>query len=277
MTENQDNIINDFGHEWNKFTYLQTDRLELKNIFLDYFDIIYKNHLNLSEANAFDFGAGSGRWSFFLSDIVRHLDVIEPSSALNVARKALKDKENVNFIQKSFNDYKGPWEHYEFGICLGVLHHVNDTLGAMKVLHRMLKKDGQCLVYIYSDLSQHSLSYRGIWFCANIIRSLVCRLPMPLKTKVCDVLALLVYLPLSSVAKLMSQIPFIKNWVKYVPLNYYKDKSVYVMRTDSLDRFGTKLEKRYSKESISFLAREAGFQEIKFSKIKPFWTLLLRK
>ena len=35
-----------------------------------------------------------------------------------------------------------------------------------------------------------------------------------------------------------------------MPLNIYKNKSFYVMRNDSLDRFGTKYEKRYSKKNI---------------------------
>lgn len=277
MSQSEDEIISDFGAEWNKFSYLQSDKSELKQIFLDYFDLIYKNNIDLSETHAFDFGAGSGRWSFFLSDLTRYLDVIEPSLAIDVARQALELKENCNFIQKSFDDYDGPWEHYEFGICLGVLHHVNDTLGAMKTLHRMLKKNGQCLVYVYSDLSQHSPSYRAIWYCSNIIRGLVSKLPTSLKAKVADVLAFLVYLPLAKLAKFLSYMSLTKKWAKYVPLNYYKDKSVYVMRTDSLDRFGTKLEKRYSKDTISLLAKEAGFQDITFSDSKPYWTFLLRK
>ena len=32
------------------------------------------------------------------------------------------------------------------------------------------------------------------------------------------------------------------------PLSDYKNKSFYTMRTDALDRFGTKLEKRFSKK-----------------------------
>jgi 2-polyprenyl-3-methyl-5-hydroxy-6-metoxy-1,4-benzoquinol methylase len=277
MTENDNHVINDFGDEWNKFTYVDAEKSELQQIFSDYFDIVNKNNIELMGSTAFDFGAGSGRWSRFLSDMTQHLVVIEPSSAIDVARRALCDKKNVSFEKKSFGDYDGPWENYDFGICLGVIHHVNDTLAAMKVLHRMLKNDGHCLVYVYSDLSQHSFVYRGIWFCSNIIRNIVSKLPMSLKAKVCDFLAFIAYLPLSRLAKLISQIPFLKDGVKYLPLNYYKDKSFYVMRTDSLDRFGTKLEKRYSQSSIKLLAEEAGFQEIKFSNVKPYWVFLLKK
>ena len=43
------------------------------------------------------------------------------------------------------------------------------------------------------------------------------------------------------------------------------------MRNDALDRFGTKVEKRYSKIKITFMMKKAGLHRIKFSKKKPFW------
>jgi hypothetical protein len=43
------------------------------------------------------------------------------------------------------------------------------------------------------------------------------------------------------------------------------------MRTDSLDRFGTKLEKRYTKESMELLMSKCGLEDIKFSETEPFW------
>ena len=59
--------------------------------------------------------------------------------------------------------------------------------------------------------------------------------------------------------------------VKNIPLSYYKNLSFYTMRTDSRDRFGTYLEKRYSKEQIKTMLKKAGLNRIKFSKSAPFW------
>ena len=61
---------------------------------------------------------------------------------------------------------------------------------------------------------------------------------------------------------------------KNIPLNYYKDKSFYVMRTDALDRLGTKLEKRFSKSEIHEMFSNAGLKDIKFSDQMPFWCAL---
>ena len=43
------------------------------------------------------------------------------------------------------------------------------------------------------------------------------------------------------------------------------------MRTDSRDRFGTPLEKRFSKKEIQTMMENAGFKNIKFSKEAPYW------
>ena len=46
------------------------------------------------------------------------------------------------------------------------------------------------------------------------------------------------------------------------------------MRTDSRDRFGTPLEKRYSKREISKMMKQAGLENIKFKNTLPFWTVV---
>ena len=55
------------------------------------------------------------------------------------------------------------------------------------------------------------------------------------------------------------------------PLSSYRNVSFYTMRTDSLDRFGTRLEKRFSKEQIERMMIIAGFDSIQFSESEPFW------
>ena len=49
------------------------------------------------------------------------------------------------------------------------------------------------------------------------------------------------------------------------------------MRTDALDRFGTKLEKRYTKKEISQMMTEAGFEHLIFSPSEPFWVVVGHK
>ena len=46
------------------------------------------------------------------------------------------------------------------------------------------------------------------------------------------------------------------------------------MRNDSLDRFGTSLEKRFSKKQIKKLMIEASLKEIVFYNKEPYWIVL---
>ena len=43
-----------------------------------------------------------------------------------------------------------------------------------------------------------------------------------------------------------------------------------MMRTDSLDRFGTRLEKRYTRDDVEALLRDAGLTDIHFCS-SVFW------
>jgi hypothetical protein len=43
------------------------------------------------------------------------------------------------------------------------------------------------------------------------------------------------------------------------------------MRTDALDRFGTRLEQRYAKEYVATMLEGAGLEDIRFSDSAPYW------
>ncbi len=62
--------------------------------------------------------------------------------------------------------------------------------------------------------------------------------------------------------------------VKDVPLTEYRAKSFYTMRTDALDRFGTRLENRFTRMQIKEMMEAAGLIDIKFSDIAPHWCAL---
>ena len=49
------------------------------------------------------------------------------------------------------------------------------------------------------------------------------------------------------------------------------------MRNDSLDRFGTPLEKRFTKTEIKNMMEQSGLGEIVFSDHEPYWHALGKK
>ena len=64
---------------------------------------------------------------------------------------------------------------------------------------------------------------------------------------------------------------------KSLPLAYYVDKSFYIIRNDSLDRFGTPLEQRFTKKEITKMLEAAGMKNIVFSEKQPYWHVIAQK
>jgi hypothetical protein len=50
-----------------------------------------------------------------------------------------------------------------------------------------------------------------------------------------------------------------------VPLSAYRRRSFYTMRTDALDRFGTRLEKRFTADQVREMMERSGLEDIRFS------------
>jgi NDP-sugar pyrophosphorylase family protein len=59
--------------------------------------------------------------------------------------------------------------------------------------------------------------------------------------------------------------------VDAMPLSYYRNLGFYTMRTDALDRFGTRLEQRFSRNAIRAIMERAGLKDIRFSDAEPYW------
>ena len=67
------------------------------------------------------------------------------------------------------------------------------------------------------------------------------------------------------------------EWTKYIPLSYYMGKSMNIIRNDARDRFGTPLEKRFSRDEIYQMMSDCGLTDIVFSEKMPCWHALGKK
>ena len=65
--------------------------------------------------------------------------------------------------------------------------------------------------------------------------------------------------------------------VSPMPLSAYRRSSFYTMRTDALDRFGTRLEQRFSRSQIEQMMVAAGLTNIRFSEKEPYWVACGRR
>ena len=95
-----------------------------------------------------------------------------------------------------------------------------------------------------------------------------------MKFHITDLLAVIIYFPLARFSLLAKRLEF---KTESIPLSFYKDCSLYTMRTDSRDRFGTPLERRFTKLQIKEMLVKAGFEKIIFSDTEPYWCVVAEK
>ena len=262
------NVVKDFGSEWSRFDQSGLSASDHLEVFDDYFHIFPWNGLPTDSIGA-DVGCGSGRWASLVAPRVGHLRLVDPSGdALNVARRNLSNAGNVSFHQASVDGLPFEEGSLDFAYSLGVLHHVPDTAEAIHSIAHVLKPGAPFLIYLYYAFDQRPRWFRAVWRASDMLRRFVARMPVRLKNLVCEGIALLVYLPLARGALLLERFGVLPDsW----PLAYYRNREYYVMRTDTLDRFGTRLEQRFSRQEIKTMLQSAGFTDIRFSDMQPFW------
>lgn len=263
-----------FGDEWTRFDQALLDPLEKQRIFEEYFAIFPWDELPLGAVGA-DFGCGSGRWASVVAGRVGHLYCVDASvDALDVAKRNLREHANCTFVAASVGSLDLPPEGLDFGYSLGVLHHVPDTLAGLRSCVATLKPGAPFLIYLYYRFDHRPVWFRALWLASDLLRRFVSKLPHGARFVASQTLAALVYWPLARTARLLEHLG---SSVGGFPLSYYRDKSFYVMRTDALDRFGTRLEQRFTRAEIEEMMLAAGLGEIRFSDQAPFWCAVGRK
>jgi SAM-dependent methyltransferase len=262
-----DRTVASFGDEWQRFDQSTLTEGESSAIFAAYFSIFPWDRLP-QDAAGFDMGCGTGRWARHVARRVGTLHCIDPSEALEVARRNLRDADNVIFHAGGVDDGCLPEASQDFGYSLGVLHHIPDTEAAMRACVRMLKPGAPFLVYLYYAFDNRSAAFRALWRASEIGRSLISRMPPAAKHITTDLIAALVYFPLARLSKLLAamSVP-----VSGIPLSFYRSRSFYTMRTDSRDRFGTPLEQRFTRAHILRMMEACGLLDVAFSETEPFW------
>lgn len=274
MKPNKDqHTVDSFGDEWERFDQSALPEQESVSIFNLYFSRFPWEALP-ANAVGFDMGCGSGRWARLVAPRVGILHCIDPSSALEVARRNLKGFGNLRFHNAGVADNVLPKGSQDFGYSLGVLHHIPDTAAALRSCVELLKPGAPFQLYLYYAFDNRSWGFRGIWRLSEVVRRLVSSLNPSLKQISADLLAVAIYFPLARASRILERLGVP---VSGIPLSFYRDKSFYTMRTDSRDRFGTPLEQRFTRRQIEEMMREAGLVDIEFSDAEPYWCAVGRK
>lgn len=260
--------VEGFGDEWSAYDQKDLPPAEHRRVFDEYFSVFPFEQLS-EQAEGFDLGCGTGRWALLVAERVGLLHCIDPApKALAVAEERLGHLPNVRFHQAGAADIPLDDESQDFGYSLGVLHHIPDPEAAMASCVRKLKAGAPFLVYVYYALENRPPWYKGMWRASDVLRRSISRLPFRARKNVTSLIAGLVYYPLARMAR---GFELLGVDVRQFPLMIYRESSFYTMRTDSLDRFGTPLEHRFSRSELQAMMERCGLTDIRFREAMPHW------
>jgi SAM-dependent methyltransferase len=266
--------VESFGDEWQAFHGFEAE--EMMRLGDEYFDIITPGMLN-EQTKVLEVGCGSGRFLKYVSGKSNFVVGVDPSDAIFAADNLLRENKDVVLVKASANDLPFKDESFDFVYSIGVLHHIPDTLKAMQACVNKVRKGGYFFTYLYYDLDGRGFIFRSIYKVSNLLRLGICKLPKTPKRFVCDVLAVGMYMPFILGNRFLKQLGVGKNLRSKIPLYGYENKSFYIIRNDSLDRFGTPLEQRFTKQQIQEMMASCGLSQISFSNNIPFWHVVGKK
>jgi SAM-dependent methyltransferase len=263
--------VRGFGAEWSRFNFVGRPAKELDEAFADYFSLFPWNELPPG-AEGFDAGCGSGRWAARVARRVGKLHCVDASAdALAVARTNLAGAPNCEFHHVELDAMPVPERSMDFGYSLGVLHHLPDTSSGLAACVSKLKPGAPFLVYLYYALDNRPAFYRSMWKASDLVRRRVATLPFNVRLAVSQAIAIAVYWPLARAARSLERLGIAAT---NVPLYQYRNQTFYVMQNDALDRFGTRLEHRFSRAQIQAMMEAAGLERIVFRDGSPYWCAL---
>lgn len=267
MKNVDEDLVRDFGDEWQRFDQSCIPEVELKRSFDAYFSIFPFEGLPPDAVGA-DIGCGSGRWARFVAARVGKLHCIDPSDAIEVARRNLGGLKNCEFHRATVDAMPIPDGSLDFCYSLGVLHHVPDTELGVRSCVATLKPGGPFLIYLYYAMENRPSWFRALWRCSDIARRVLSGSPRWVKIIAADAIAALVYMPLSRTARVLERLRIPAG---HFPLSEYRDKGFYTLRTDALDRFGTRIEHRFTQSEIRAMMERCGLRNIVFRNAAPYW------
>lgn len=264
-------VVKGFGEEWSRFDQSALPDEDRQGMFDSYFGHFPWNRLPPS-AVGFDFGCGSGRWAKLVAPRIGTLHCIDASSAaLDVARRNLGSYSNCCFHLAGVEGIPLADNSADFGYSLGVLHHIPDTPAGLMACTRKLKTGAPFLLYLYYRFDNRPWWFRLLWKCSELGRLAISHSPTPIRHAMSELIAAGTYWPLARLALGFEKLGFC---VDSFPLSYYRARAFYVMRTDALDRFGTRLEHRFTREEIRTMMTNCNLTDLVFSERAPYWCVV---
>ena len=258
----------DFGEEWR---YFSQNLAEYEEWAQAYFDLLESD---ASSGVVLDAGCGMGRWAYTVGRRAGTLLAVDLSSSVDQAAQVLSGLPNAHVVQADLHQLPFPPATFDLIYSLGVLHHLPDPLRGLDRLVWHLKDGGRFLAYFYYALDNRQRYFHVLLKGVTLLRLVISRLPRPAARWLSYVIAVTVYWPLIQCGNVLAALGF-KAAARQVPLyEFYTGKSFRSLFNDSVDRFATRVEFRFTREQIRQMFAKVGLATLRFSDTTPFWKVL---
>lgn len=265
-------IVAAFDDEWRLFAVV--DSAEERKGFAQYFDLVEPRMLSEDQI-VLDAGCGAGRWAYQVSVRGPRVLAVDLGQSIEIAARNTSSAGRVACVQADLQALPLGAGSVDWAYSLGVLHHVEDPARALRLISSAVRSGGSVLLYLYYAFDNRGPAYRALFRVVDAIRRVTSRLPRALLVTFASATAVLVYWPLARAARVLDRVGAMRL-AAAIPLGFYRDRSLRIMRNDSVDRFGTTLERRFSRVDFTRLAVASGLEEPALSQHPPYWHGLAR-
>lgn len=260
-------LVARFDREWGAFAQVGTS--EQERLYARYFDIVPPDLVGHGRL-VLDAGCGAGRWAYAVQRRGTRVVAVDLGLSIEAAARNTEPTGRIGCVQADVHGVPVRDGAFDLVYSLGVLHHVEPTAGALGGLASRVRPGGALLLYLYYALDGRPAAYRALFRVADALRAVSSGLPQPALVALSAAIAAGVYLPLARTARLLRALGW-RRAPDVLPLGFYADLSFETMRNDSLDRFGTRLEKRFTRAEIRKLLEDAGLRDVVVSDRPPYW------
>ena len=264
-------LVHRFDREWKQFADMRPAERTL--IFERYFDLVQAKLLGPGNT-ILDAGCGGGRWAVEVASRGGRVIALDLGQSIELAARHVGPP--ALFVQADIRDVPLAARSVDLAYSLGVLHHIEETDLAVHRIVETIKPGGWFLIYLYYALDGRGRLFRAAFALVDRLRRVISSLPQLLLVPITTAIAGVVYLPLARLARVLEAVG-LKALADRIPLRIYSALSFRTMRNDSLDRFGTKLEKRYRRDEVIGLLERAGLEDIRVSEGSPYWHAVGRR
>jgi len=261
-----DPVIAGFDDEWTRFREVGT--ADQSQVFELYFDLVPATCF-ASGLIVLDAGSGAGRWAHEVSERGPRVIAVDLGRSIDVTR-ANTSPERVGCVQADLRALPLAPGAVDWAYSLGVLHHTEVPELALANIVRSVRPGGLVLLYLYYALDQRGPLFRGVFQAVDLARRVISRQPRAAARAIATVIAATVYWPLARGGAIVERAGA-PGLAAKLPLSFYRHLSFATMRNDSLDRFGTRLERRYTREQMRELMSGAGLVDVRISDSPPYW------